>query len=183
MGSYTQQREQYLGKVLSLHKSGMNAASISRILPVPRETLTRWIRKFADKSIPNVESQKPLRNNSSLREKYYDEVIRLHFEEGYGEGRIEQVLPIGHTTASRWIANFVAENGNQNQSVMKEKQLPEGHQASIDTTDVKQLRAEINRLQGQLRKEKLRADAYDLMIDLAEQKFKVPIRKKSGAKQ
>lgn len=35
--------------------------------------------------------------------KYFKEVIRLHYEEGYGERRIEKILPIGHTTASRWI--------------------------------------------------------------------------------
>lgn len=35
--------------------------------------------------------------------KYFKEVIRLHYEEGYGERRIEKILPVGHTTASRWI--------------------------------------------------------------------------------
>ena len=43
--------------------------------------------------------------------KYFDEVIRLHYEEGYGEDRISQLLPIGHTTASRWIAIFAKEKG------------------------------------------------------------------------
>ncbi|MBR0297604.1 MAG: DDE-type integrase/transposase/recombinase [Bacteroidales bacterium] len=43
--------------------------------------------------------------------KYFDEVIRLHYEEGYGEDRISQILPIGHTTASRWIAIFAKEKG------------------------------------------------------------------------
>lgn len=42
---------------------------------------------------------------------YYDEVIRLHFEEGYGTDRIENILPIGHSTANRWINNFVAKKG------------------------------------------------------------------------
>ena len=35
----------------------------------------------------------------------------------------------------------------------------------------------------ELRKERLRADAYDTMIDIAEDMFKVPIRKKAGAKR
>ncbi|MCQ2210345.1 MAG: hypothetical protein MJZ34_08640 [Paludibacteraceae bacterium] len=38
--------------------------------------------------------------------KYFKEVIRLHYEEGYGEDRIAKILPVGHTTASRWIAIF-----------------------------------------------------------------------------
>jgi dsDNA-binding SOS-regulon protein len=33
-------------------------------------------------------------------------------------------------------------------------------------------------LERQLKKEKLRADAYDTMIDVAEKKFSIPIRKK-----
>ena len=43
--------------------------------------------------------------------------------------------------------------------------------------------AELARVKEELRKEKLRADAYDTMIDIAEDMFKVPIRKKAGAKR
>ena len=49
--------------------------------------------------------------------------------------------------------------------------------------DVKALQAEIARLAQDLKYEKMRADAYDTMIDLAEDTFKIPIRKKSGAEQ
>lgn len=34
-----------------------------------------------------------------------------------------------------------------------------------------------------LRKAELRLDAYDTMIDIAESKFSIPIRKKAGVKQ
>ena len=185
MGSYIQQREQYLGKVLSLHKSGMKAPAISKIVPVSRETLSRWIRKFGSEIQTETckETAQPSHCRNELKEKYYDEVIRLHFEEGYGEGRIEKALPIGHTTASRWIANFVAENGNQYKPLMKGKQSSEASHGTSQNADVKQLQAEIDRLQSELKQQKMRADAYDMMIDLAEQKFQIPIRKKSGAKR
>ncbi len=49
--------------------------------------------------------------------------------------------------------------------------------------DVKALQEEVLRLKKELRHEKMRADAYDMMIDLAEDAFKIPIRKKSGAEQ
>lgn len=55
-----------------------------------------------------------------------------------------------------------------------QKELPE---------DVKELQAEVARLKKELRHEKMRADAYDMMIDLAEDAFKIPIRKKSGAER
>ena len=58
---------------------------------------------------------------------------------------------------------------------------PEPRQELPD--DVKALQAELARVKEELRKEKLRADAYDTMIDIAEDIFKVPIRKKAGAKR
>ena len=42
--------------------------------------------------------------------KYFDEVIRLHYEEGYGEDCIASILPLGHTTISRWIAIFASQH-------------------------------------------------------------------------
>ena len=58
---------------------------------------------------------------------------------------------------------------------------PEPRQELPD--DVKALQAELAKVKEELRKEKLRADAYDTMIDIAEDMFKVPIRKKAGAKR
>lgn len=49
--------------------------------------------------------------------------------------------------------------------------------------DITQLEAENNRLREQLELECLRFLSLNVMIDLAEEHFKVPIRKKSGAKQ
>lgn len=110
---------------------------------------------------------------------YYDEVIRLHFEEGYGTDRIENILPIGHSTASRWINNFVAENGKE--YPMKKKISPDT--ATNSASEVERLKNEIAILQGQLKYQQMRAEAYDTMIEIAEKKFKIEIRKKSGAKQ
>lgn len=42
---------------------------------------------------------------------------------------------------------------------------------------------ELKRLKKALELEKIRSEAYNHMIDLAEQQFNIPIRKKSGTKQ
>ncbi len=42
---------------------------------------------------------------------------------------------------------------------------------------------EFKRLKKALELEKIRSEAYNHMIDLAEQQFNIPIRKKSGTKQ
>ena len=48
---------------------------------------------------------------------------------------------------------------------------------------IKELEAENRRLEKALELERLRARAYDTMINLAEKTFNIPIRKKSGTKQ
>jgi hypothetical protein len=46
-----------------------------------------------------------------------------------------------------------------------------------------ELEAENERLKQELEMEQLRTRALNVMIDIAEDQFKIPIRKKSGAKQ
>ena len=48
---------------------------------------------------------------------------------------------------------------------------------------IRELELENRRLQKALDTEKLRAQAFDTMIELAESRFNIPIRKKSGTKR
>lgn len=48
---------------------------------------------------------------------------------------------------------------------------------------IKELEAENRRLAKALELEKLRSKAFDTMINIAEDTFNIPIRKKSGTKQ
>lgn len=113
--------------------------------------------------------------------KYFAEVIRLYYEEGYGERRIERVLPIGHTTVSRWIAIFArAEGKTPNRNDMRKPKQKQPSRSSID--EVAQLESRIRELEQRLLRAEIRAEAYDEMINVAEAKFRVPIRKKAGAK-
>ena len=48
--------------------------------------------------------------------------------------------------------------------------------------DYAALQAEIARLRKELRQEKMRADVYSTMVDVAEEMFHIPIRKKAGTK-
>ena len=49
--------------------------------------------------------------HTEKQQKYFKEVIRLHYEEGYGENWIARIIPIGQTTSARWIAIFAREKG------------------------------------------------------------------------
>lgn len=115
---------------------------------------------------------------------YYDEAIRLHFELGYGEDRVAEILPIGHTTTWRWFRKFAAENKVKTTSMArtKKKTAPKASDGEAKD-DIQSLKAELSALKAKLKQAEMRADLYDEMINVAEKKFKVEIRKKAGAKR
>jgi transposase len=121
------------------------------------------------------------------RERYYDEVIRLWYEEGLSDKKIEKIIPISHTTISRWVTKFAIENNisRSHDALMgkvKTKTEQTVEQLSLEA-EIKQLRAEKARLESDLRMAEMKADLYNEMIDVAEKMFDIPIRKKAGAKR
>ena len=78
----------------------------------------------------------------------------------------------GKSAVLNWIRKFEPSQINE----MGKKCQPQS-QATM------QLEAENKRLREELELERLRVLSLNVMIDLAEEQFKVPIRKKPGAKQ
>ena len=120
--------------------------------------------------------------HTEKQRKYFAEAIRLHYEEGYGSDRIERILPVGHSTISRWIAIFAKERGkiamgNETNRVQDVNAMHD------EDSEVRELRKKIRELEGRLLAAEIKAEAYDEMINVAEAKFRIPIRKKAGAKQ
>lgn len=120
--------------------------------------------------------------HTEKQRKYFSEVIRLHYEEGYGEDRISKIIPIGHSTVSRWIAIFAKEKG-------KVTMARDSHKAQAaskeqpQSAEVRELQKKVKELEKQLLEAEIKAEAYDELINVAEAKFRIPIRKKAGAKQ
>jgi transposase len=50
-------------------------------------------------------------------------VIRIHFDEGYGEENIARIIPISHRTVSRWIAKFVSEKRRKREMKQKKDRI------------------------------------------------------------
>ena len=121
--------------------------------------------------------------NCAKRTKYYDDVIRLHTQEGMGQKRISKIIPVSESTIKRWIRNFVRET-KVKEVVMKEQvQDSVTLHGSQRDTDVKVLQAEIARLKKELAHESLKSAAFNEMINIAEKQFNISIRKKAGTKQ
>lgn len=120
---------------------------------------------------------------------YYDEVIRLYFEEGLGSLRITHLIPVSRSTILRWIRNFVSENPEYRYQMQKASTPKLVDPAAIERQEkasleeIKALKEELGRLRVELQKAELRADLYDEMINVAEKQFNIPIRKKVGVKQ
>lgn len=79
----------------------------------------------------------------------------------------------GKSTVLYWIRNFEASQSN---FMGKPEKSPTSKR-------LQELEAENKRLLEELQLEQLRNRALNVMIDLAEEQLKIPIRKKSGAKQ
>ena len=77
----------------------------------------------------------------------------------------------GSTTLSRWIDKFASEA------------LVPMAQKRKDSEEVAQLKAQLALLRRELEDERLRREAYQIMIKIAEEEFNIPIEKKSGVKQ
>jgi transposase-like protein len=77
----------------------------------------------------------------------------------------------GSMTLPRWIAKYGC-------------MIPQDEEPSkIGEKSKSELALEIEQLKRQLSYEKLRSQVLDTMITVAEREFKIPIRKKPGAKQ
>lgn len=119
---------------------------------------------------------------------YYSEEMKLMVIEQVLSGGISMCEAsrrykiAGNCTVSRWISKFMSQNNpnfNNEQPDMvhrlSEEEDPKG--------EIGRLREKIKQLEDQLEYEKLRSEAYETMIRIAEKEFKLPIKKKFGAKQ
>ena len=142
-----------------------------------------------------IEYESYVATDEETGERYWDrrEVKRMVPEES---DRIDEVLNIlqGLTTPEEvrkkyritslnsiytWIGKYVSAN-----EVLSLQDQTEEEMAKKSKDDqIRELKAALKKAQKEAEIERLRAHAYDTMINLAEETFNIPIRKKSGTKQ
>ena len=95
----------------------------------------------------SLKAKRDVRKTNVEKKMYYDVAIRLHFELGYGEDRIAEILPIGHTTAWRWIRKFAAENKDKTTAMARTKKAKTAPKASNGEAkdDIQSLKAELSK--------------------------------------
>ena len=122
-----------------------------------------------------------MKSYNEQRECYLKPVLEMH-KEGISYGRLSRIFPVPLETIRRWCIKFAEDPSNRTQM----KKIPaasEQVQEKETNADCKALQQRIKELEAQLKKESIRADFYDEMINVAEAKFNIPIRKKAGTKQ
>ena len=108
-------------------------------------------------------------------------IVREYLESGLPAEKIIKKYHISsRSVLFSWMDKFLNERDS-----LPLQQEPEIEEDMAKTKDerMKEKDAEIKRLRKALEMEKLRSQAYSTMIDLAEQAFNIPVRKKSGTKQ
>ena len=113
----------------------------------------------------------PRQKRQAIRE----EVLRLYAETDMSYGEIAEVNGVQWRTVEYIIRNFASELPQT--PIMRKKKK------DVSAEDYDALRAEITRLQKELRYEKMRSEALDTMIDVAEEMLNIQVRKKAGTKQ
>ena len=121
------------------------------------------------------------------KEQYYDKVIEMYRTTGYSAYRLKKIFPLSKHTIARWIANFAEENPQVAVSChmkrKKEQPIPSMPAEQLPENNVQALQADLKKLRAELLNAEIKAEAYDELINVAEVKFGIQIRKKAGAKQ
>ena len=82
-------------------------------------------------------------------------------------------------TLYAWVGRYLSQN--ELLSLQDTKDTDMANKSKDE--QIRELKAALKKAQKEAELEKLRAKAYDKMIDIAEETFNIPIRKKSGTKQ
>jgi len=117
--------------------------------------------------------------HTNFQKKYYPQVIEIYQKTGYSAYKIEKLklVPVSRKQIDDWITIFEAENGKGSP-----KRIMEAKKAK-EQEELEALKAQIADLEEQLRIEKLRNRLNEKIIDIAEARWHIDIRKKAGTKQ
>jgi transposase-like protein len=117
-----------------------------------------------------------------------DQIIKEYLEQGCGYRQLQNKYGISHTTICKWVQIYQGIHGLERTQKQQNHYLRDMDDPNKKRLPKKQLTTDdwqkkIDALEKQLQWEKLRADSLDTMINIAEEKLKIPIRKKSGSPQ
>ena len=120
-----------------------------------------------------------------LKVKTYSDDMKLKVvQEYYSTSQSQKDLMLkygilGPNTITNWIRKFGIKSPTQNELKLQKEMTKSTKETKLEL----ELKSKILRLEKELSFEKLKSEAYNTLIDVAEEELKIDIRKKSGSKQ
>ena len=119
-----------------------------------------------------------------LVRKYSDaeklQIIEAYMSFGGSMESFQAKYGMGHSTLSRWMIKFGLSNTTQRQFIEMKDTLDKSPEKTLRE---RTLEAKVAQLEKELKEEKLKTEAANAIIDVAEEELGIDIRKKAGAKQ
>ena len=137
---------------------------------------------------------------SQLQKIYFDRVIHLYFEENLGYTQISHLVPIGRTTILEWVHRYLDSRLDEviEMKAKKKKRQEEhrgyrryyysdvasgGASGGAPEKNSVDLERRVQKLEKQLFRQTVLTDALNELINVAEENFRIQIRKKAGTKR
>ncbi len=117
--------------------------------------------------------------HTEFQKKYYQQVIEIHQKTGLSPRKIAKLglVPVSVRQMYHWISIFEAGNGKGSpRRIMEAKK-------SKEQEELGSLKSRISELEESLRMERLRNRLNEKIIDIAEARWHIEIRKKAGTKR
>ena len=117
-----------------------------------------------------------------------EQIILEYLEQGCGYRKLQEKYGISRTTICKWVQIYQGIHGlgrtrKQQNHYLRDMDDPQKKRLPKANPSAQDLEKKIAALEKQLQWEKLRADALDTMINVAEEKLNISIRKKPGSPQ
>jgi len=117
-----------------------------------------------------------------------EQIILEYLREGCGYRKLQEKYGISRTTICKWVQIYQGIHGlertrKQQNHYLRDMDDPQKKRLPKTSPTSQDLEKKIAALERQLQWEKLRADALDTMINVAEEKLHISIRKKPGSPQ
>ena len=117
-----------------------------------------------------------------------EQIIREYLEQGCGYRKLQAKYGISRTTICKWVQIYQGIHGlerttKQQNHYLRDMDDPNKKRLPKKEVTNNDLLKKIEALPKQLQWEKLRADSLDTLINVAEQKLSINIRKKPGSQQ
>ena len=117
-----------------------------------------------------------------------EQIILEYLQQGCGYRTLQAKYGVSRTTICKWVQIYQGIHGlertqKQQNHYLRDMDDPQKKRLPKKQITTDDLHNKIAALEKQLEWEKLRAEALDTMINIAEQKLNISIRKKPGSPQ